>query len=131
MRDQIAEGLQLSVDGGERGRSLLDQLLQLGSIPAQLLLRTVQLDKDGDLRPQDRWHDRRKDEIDSAELISAPGVGLGLIECGHEDDRGQLRPRALAYELGGLESIHDRHANVEKDHRELLAQQLSQSVSAG
>ena len=76
-------------------------------------------------------HHRREDEVHRAELVAAPHVRLGLVQGGDEDDRRQLRAGALPDEVGGFETVHDRHPNVQQDDRELLAEQLAQGVGAG
>src|SRR5487761_1004712 len=128
--DQVAESFELSVDRSERGGPLLDQVLELVSIAAQLLLRPIQLHKNSDLGPKDRRHNWRKDEIHSAKLIPTPRVGLALVERCHEDDRRQLGLRPLPDELGGLEPVHVRHSDIQENDGELLAQELAQSVGA-
>src|SRR5487761_1135995 len=126
--DQVAESFELSVDRSERGGPLLDQVLELVSIAAQLLLRPIQLHKNSDLGPKDRRHNWRKDEIHSAKLIPTPRVGLALVERCHEDDRRQLGLRPLPDELGGLEPVHVRHADIQENDGELRAQEPVQSA---
>src|SRR5580704_1926546 len=58
VRDRIAEGLELAVDRGQRGGSLLDERLEAGPISSQLLLRPIQLDEHRDLGAEDRRNDR-------------------------------------------------------------------------
>jgi len=122
MGHRVAERLELAVDRCERGGALFDQHLELAAVTPQLLLGAVELDEDRHLRPDDGGYDGCKNEVDRSEVVAAAHIRLRLVERGDEDDRRQLRTRALADELGGLKSVHDRHANVEQHDGELIAQ---------
>ncbi len=130
MRHRIAERLELAVDRRQRGGSLLDELLELEAISLQLLLRTIELDEDRHLCPENAGHDWGEDEIDGTQVIAAAHVCLSLVERGHEDDRSQLRSRTLTDQLRGLEAIHDRHPDVEQHHREFLTQEPAKRIGS-
>src|SRR6266446_1387438 len=131
MRHRVAERLELTVDGGQRSRPLLNQLFELSAIPPQLLLGLVELHEHGYLGPHDGGDHWGEDEVDRSEIVAPTHVDLGVVERGDEDDRGHLRSRSLTNQSGGLEAVHPRHPHVEQDDREVLLQELAQGVWAG
>ena len=128
MRNGIAECLELPVDRGERDRALLDQSLELRAVTAKLLLRAVELDEHGHLGAQNGWDDGREHEIDGTQVVAASHIGLGLVERSYEDERRELRTGALSDQLCRLETVHDRHPDVQQDHREFISEQLPQGI---
>src|SRR5712692_8987528 len=106
MRHRVAERLELTVDGGQRSRPLLNQLFELSAIPPQLLLRLVELHEHGHLGPHDGGDHWGEDEVDRSEIVAPAHVDLGVVERGDKDDRGHLRSRSLTNQSGGLEAVH-------------------------
>jgi hypothetical protein len=52
------------------------------------------------------------------------------VHARHKDDRRPLEARVLVDQLRGLEAIHTRHADVEKDHGELAVHQALERLDA-
>jgi serine acetyltransferase len=100
------------LDRGQQGR-------QVGH-DAQLPLLQVQVDEDGDLRPQHPGIERLGDVVDGARRVPAEGK-LGVRPGrGQEDDRHVLRAALLLDLRGGLEAVHARHDDVKQDDREVV-----------
>ena len=97
----------------------------------QLLGLLVQLDEDRNLRAQDVRVERLEDVVDSAGLVPAEDMLVVLRDRRHEDDRDVPRALALLDQRRGFEAVQDRHLHVEQDHRDVLVEELAQSVLAG
>ncbi len=96
-----------------------------------LLPLAIELHEHGDLRLQHLGPHRQLDVVHRAQRVAARDAGFEVGERRHEDDRRVRRAGAATDESGGLEAVELRHADVEQDHRELLAQQRAQRFGAG
>jgi hypothetical protein len=109
---------------GERGPQAL-----LARLERRVLL--VQIDEDRDLRAQDPGVVRLEDVIHGAGGIAAEDVVRLLADGRDEDDRDVLRALPLLDELGGLETVHPRHLDVEEDHGEIVLEQALERFFSG
>ena len=90
----------------------------------------MQFHEDADLRPEDLRHERLRHVIDRAQVVAAAHVLFAAAQRGEENDRREARPLALPDERGGLEAVHLRHHDVEKDHGEVVIEQVAQRLPA-
>src|SRR6266849_2495210 len=98
MRHRVAERLELTVDGGQRSRPLLDQLFELSAIPPQLLLRLVELHENGHLGPHDGGDHWGEDEVDRSEIVAPTHVDLGVVDRG----RWRISPAVSKPSIPGI-----------------------------
>ena len=116
---------------GVQHTQCLGRRLNLAGLRGQRLGLQEEVREHRDLRTQlVGWH-RREDEVDRALRVEIGGDDLVAAVRGDEDDRRQLRLLTLADERGGLESVHDRHAHVEQDDREVLRHETPQRAETG
>ena len=128
------EGLELAVFFGlqrEVGfRKSLVGARQSAVQLTQLAALAVQLDQHRHLAAQDLRHHGNGHVVDRARLVAAQPVELGDVDPGDEDDGSFLEARVGMDQLGRLEAVHLRHADIEQHHRELFAQKLVERVGA-
>src|SRR4051794_34060664 len=103
-----------------------ETLLRLGKLRVLL----VEVDEHAHLRAQHVRVERLKEVVDGADRVAAEDLLALLVDGGQEDDRDVLRALALLDQLGGLESVHPRHLDVEQNHGEVVVQQAAQRLLA-
>ena len=82
------------------------------------------------LRAQHGRVERLEHVVDGAGGITAEDLLLVLRDRGDEDDRDVARACALLDQRCRLEAVQLGHLHVEQDHRNVVAQQLSQRILA-
>jgi hypothetical protein len=108
---------------GERGTEALLARLERGRL-------SVQVDEHGDLGAEDHRVVRLEDVVDGAGSVAAEDMVSFLADGRDEDDRDAPGAFPLPDQLGGLEAVHVGHLHVQEDQRELLVEEMPQSLLA-
>jgi hypothetical protein len=96
-----------------------------------VLAEPVEVDEDGQLRPQDGRVERLDEIVDRARGVRLEAA-LGGVLARDEDDRHVARLLAPPDDCGGLEAIHARQADVQQDRRDVrLVQEVAERLLAG
>src|SRR5205807_6542149 len=98
---------------------------------AQLLVLLVQLDEYRHLRAEDLGVEGLEDVVDRPGGVPAENLLLVLGDRGDEDDRYVPGAFAPLDQRRRAEAVEPWHLHVEQEHRDLVPQQLPQSVLAG
>ena len=110
--------------GGEQRLGLFDGLL------LHPLVHAEEVDEDRDLRLEHVRHDRLEEVVDGAAGDAAHHVFVERVDRRQEDDRRISEPLVLPDHRRRFEAVDVRHANVEQDQREILAQQMAQRLAS-
>ena len=155
MRHRVTERIQFPVHGDQLFHTALqvpveqrnfifspaelrDHLLQFDIfLLQQISMRLDQsalsgkLDEDSHFRAQNFRHDGFGQVIDRAHVISTEDVFFAASQRRQEDDGRGARALPLPDQRGGLESVHLRHHHIQENDREIIRQQMPESLSTG
>jgi hypothetical protein len=108
----------------ERDRALFHAPLQLGVQPLELPGLAVEVDEKPDLGAQQVRHDRYRQVVHRADLVTPQAVEIGHMDRRNEDDSSPLETRVLTDHGRQLEPVKVRHDNVDQDDGNLGAQKV-------
>src|SRR5262249_1594647 len=91
----------------------------------------MQLNKDFYLGAKHIRNNGHRHVIHGAELVTSQAVVIVQMNRRHKNNRRFLKARMFADGVGQLKTIHSRHADVGKNHRDIVLQELLQSFFAG
>ena len=126
---QKAEPLDRLLGGGACGL-LLRESHPLGRLALDLLAHAVQLDEHLDFRAQNVRDDRGQNIVDGPQRIAPRRVHLIRIRR-DEDDRRVGRLLSFADELGGFQTVHSGHVDVEENDGEVVLEHALERVAPG
>ena len=107
----------------ELRRARAHAVFQLGIEALQLPGLAIELGENLDLGAQHLGHDRHRDVVDGAHLVTAQTIDVADLDRRDEDHRRLLEPRMLADHGGELEPVQFRHADVDQDDGDLVLEQ--------
>ena len=106
-------------------------VLQLRIEPFEQPGLAVELGEHFDLRAQHLGNHGDRNVVDRAHGVATQAVNIAEMDGRDEDHRGVLKPRMLTNHLCELKAVEVRHADVDQDDRDFVAQQLFECFLAG